>query len=107
MTPFVELKVSPGGKFVAVKRSGVFASVTVKLKGCPTNPTALKALVTTAGAFELLPFKLFVGYKRLDGMICRDWSALYQSKCACALPLGWRYPRLIRHPVTSYAAIGL
>ena len=51
--PLVGLKLNPGGKPFAVKPSGVFAPVTVKLNGWPRNATALNALVTTAGAFEL------------------------------------------------------
>ncbi len=78
MAPLVLLKVNPGGRPAAVKPSGTFAAVTVKLKGCPKKATALKALVTTGGALELpLPI-LLEGYKLVLGMISLAGSALYQ-----------------------------
>ena len=49
MRPLVALKARPGGRPFAVKPSGVFAAVTVKLNGWPRNATALNALVTAGG----------------------------------------------------------
>src|SRR5208282_5401625 len=92
--PLVLLKLNPGGRPFAVKPSGVFAPVTVKLNGWPRNATALNALVTTAGAFELLFPALFVGYKQVFGMTSSDWLGLYQYRCACAAPPLWRYSSL-------------
>ena len=79
ITPLVLLKASPGGRPFAVKPSGVFAPVTVKLNGWPRNATALKALVTTDGALEL-PAAKAVGriQDMLFGMICSGWLGLYQ-----------------------------
>ena len=81
------LKANPGGKPLAVKPSGVFAPVTVKLNGWPRNATALKALVTTDGAFELPLATLFVGIQdNVLGMISFGWLGLYHNSCACAAP---------------------
>ena len=49
MMPFVLLKLSPGGSPVAVKLSGVFAAVTVKLNGWPRNATALNGALRDRG----------------------------------------------------------
>ena len=67
MTPLVVLKLKPGGRPLAVKPSGVFAPVTVKLNGWPRNATALNGLVIAVGALELPLPKLFVGYKLVVG----------------------------------------
>ena len=97
----MELKASPGGNPFAVNFSGVFAAVTVKLNGWLKNATALNALVMTAGALEL-PLKLFVGYRRLLGMICFDWSG--------AIPIQMRLRRaagleIFQLDVVTHAAL--
>src|SRR5450756_1955758 len=92
MSPLVILKTRPGGRLVAVKRCGVLAAVTVKLNGCPANPTVDKALVMVGSPLEVAPPVVpLVGYRRLLEMTCFDWSALYQDKWACAEPPAWRY----------------
>jgi len=54
------------------------------------DATALNALVTTDGAFELVLPMLLVGYKAVLGMISLGWLGLYQYKCACAVVPFWR-----------------
>src|SRR5580692_3264106 len=91
MTPLVVLKLRPGGRPVAVKPSGVFAPVTVKVKGWPRNAIALNGLVTAAGAFEPPVPAVLVGYKQVLGMISSDWLGLYQFKWTCVAPPFARY----------------
>ena len=65
--------------------------MTAKLKGWFKNAVALSALVMAAGALEPALPTLFVGYKRLVGMICLDWLALYQFRCASPLLPACKY----------------
>src|ERR1017187_7586894 len=64
MAPETALKFKPGGRPLAVKPSGEFAAVTVKLNGWPRNAIADNELVMAVGAGGV-----FVGNKRLLGMI--------------------------------------